>query len=133
AKSIAEMVDLKNAGGCDVRAFCAGPIHSLIHAASLVESGVYDHVIVVAGGASSKLGMNGRDHVKKGYKILEDVLGTFALLISKNDGKSPIIRTDIVGTHKVGSGSSPQAVTQALVAEPLKRNNLKLTDVDKYS
>ena len=27
---------------------CAGPIHSLIHAASLVESGVYDHVIVVA-------------------------------------------------------------------------------------
>lgn len=133
AKSIAEMVDLKNAGGCDVRAFCAGPIHALIHASSLVESGIYEHVVVVAGGASSKLGMNGRDHVKKGHKILEDVLGAFALIISKNDGKSPVIRTDIVGTHTVGSGSSPQAVTQALVEEPLKRNNLKLTDVDKYS
>lgn len=133
AKSIAEMAGLTNAGGCDVRAFCAGPTHSLIHAASLVESGIYENVVVVAGGASSKLGMNGRDHVKKGYPLLEDVLGTFALLISKNDGVSPVIRTDIVGTHTVGSGSSPQVVTKTLIEEPLKRNNLKLTDIDKYS
>ena|SRR5690554_3101908 len=133
AKSIAEMANLKNAGGCDIRAFCAGPTHSLIHAASLVESGIYDHVVVVGGGASAKLGMNGRDHVKKGYPLLEDVLGTFALLISKNDGASPVIRTDIVGTHKVSSGSSPQVVTKALIEEPLKRNNLNLVDVDKYS
>ena len=133
AKAIAEMTGLKNAGGCDVRAFCAAPAHTLIHAATLVEAGVYDHVVVVAGGATAKLGMNGRDHVKKGYPILEDVLGAFALLISKDDGVSPIIRTDIVGTHKVGTGSSPQVVTQSLVEEPLKRNNLKLTDIDKYS
>ncbi|ERJ13204.1 glycine/sarcosine/betaine reductase complex component C subunit beta [Haloplasma contractile] len=133
AKAIAEMAGIKNAGGCDIRAFCAAPTHTLIHAASLVESGVYDHVVVVAGGATAKLGMNGRDHVKKGYPILEDVLGTFALLVSKDDGVSPTIRTDIVGTHKVGTGSSPQVVIKALVEEPLKRNNLQLTDVDKYS
>jgi len=133
AKSIAEMTGLVNAGGCDVRAFCAGPTHALIHAASLVEAGVYDNVLVVAGGATAKLGMNGRDHMKKGYPLLEDVLGTFAILVSKNDGKSPVIRTDIVGTHHVSAGSSPQLVMKVLIEEPLKRNNLKITDVDKYS
>lgn len=133
AKSIAEMVNVKNAGGCDIRAFCAAPTHTLIHAATLVESGIYDNVVIVAGGASAKLGMNGKDHVKKGYPILEDVLGAFAILISKNDGVSPVIRTDIVGTHKVGTGSSPQVVTKSLIEEPLKRNNLKISDVDKYS
>jgi glycine/sarcosine/betaine reductase complex component C subunit beta len=133
AKAIAEMSGIVNSGGCDIRAFCAAPTHSLIHAASLVESGIYDHVIVVAGGASAKLGMNGRDHVKKGYPILEDVLGSFALLISKDDGVSPIIRTDIIGTHKVGTGSSPQVVTKSLVEEPLTRNQLKISDVDKFS
>ncbi|XMB86123.1 glycine/sarcosine/betaine reductase complex component C subunit beta [Mycoplasmatota bacterium WC44] len=133
AKAIAESVGAKNAGGCDIRAFCAAPTHTLIHAATLVESGVYDNVVVVAGGATAKLGMNGKDHVKKGYKILEDVLGGFAVLISKNDGVSPVIRTDVVGTHKVGTGSSPQVVTKSLVEEPLKRNGLKLSDVDKYS
>lgn len=133
AKAIAEMTGIKNAGGCDIRAFCAAPTHTLIHAAALVEAGIYDHVVVVAGGASAKLGMNGKDHVKKGYPILEDVLGAFALLISKDDGVSPIIRTDIVGTHKVGTGSSPQVVIKSLVEEPLTRNNLKLIDIDKYS
>ncbi|XMB66467.1 glycine/sarcosine/betaine reductase complex component C subunit beta [Mycoplasmatota bacterium zrk1] len=133
AKSIAEVVGAKNSGGCDIRAFCAAPIHTLIHAATLVETGVYDNVVVVAGGATAKLGMNGKDHAKKGYKLLEDVLGGFAILISKNDGVSPVIRTDVVGTHKVGTGSSPQVVTKSLVEEPLKRNGLKLSDVDKYS
>lgn len=133
AKSIAEISGLINAGGCDIRSFCAAPVHSLVHAASLVEAGIYNNVLLVAGGASAKLGMNGRDHVKKGYPILEDVLGTFAILISKNDGVSPVIRTDIIGTHKVSAGSSPQSVTKALVDDPLKRNNLKITDIDKYS
>lgn len=133
AKAIAEMTGLQNAGGCDIRAFCAAPVHSLVHAAAMVESNLYDNVLVVAGGASAKLGMNGKDHVKKGSKILEDVLGTFAVLVSKNDGTSPVIRTDIVGVHKVKTGSSPQVVTKALVEEPLERNNLSIKDIDKYS
>ena len=133
AKAIAEIAGLKNAGGCDVRGFCAAPTHSLVHAAALVEAGIYEQVVVVAGGASAKLGMNGRDHVKKGYPILEDVLGTFAVLVTKDDGVSPVIRTDIIGTHTVGTGSSPQIVTKSLVEEPLKRNDLHISDVDKFS
>ncbi|MDO4799504.1 MAG: glycine/sarcosine/betaine reductase complex component C subunit beta, partial [Bacillota bacterium] len=133
AKSIAEIVGAVNATGSDLRGFCAAPTHALISAASLVQAGTYDNVVIVAGGATAKLGMNGKDHVKKEFPILEDVLGGFAVLISKNDGVSPIIRTDLVGKHNVGTGSSPQAVITALVTSPLDKGNLKITDIDKYS
>ncbi len=133
AKAIAESAGAVNATGSDTRGFCAAPTHALIQAAALVKSGVYDNVVVVAGGATAKLGMNGKDHVKKDIPILEDVLGGFAILISKNDGISPIIRTDLVGRHTVGTGSSPQAVITALVTAPLDKGNMKITDIDKYS
>ncbi len=133
AKSIAEMVGAVNATGSDLRGFCAAPVHALINAASLVQAGTYDNVVIVAGGATAKLGMNGKDHVKKELPILEDVLGGFAILISKNDGVSPLIRTDLVGRHTVGTGSSPQAVITSLVTNPLDKGNLKITDIDKYS
>ena len=77
--------------------------------------------MVVAGGATAKLGMNAKDHIKKGIPVLEDVLGGFAVLVSENDGVNPIIRTDLVGKHNVGTGSSPQAVISALVT-PLCRS-----------
>jgi len=133
AKAIAESVNATNATGSDIRAFCAAPIHSLISAASLVASGTYNNVVIVAGGATAKLGMNGKDHIKKDLPILEDVLGGFAILISSNDGVSPIIRNDLVGQHTVGAGSSPQAVITALIINPLEKCNLKITDIDKYS
>lgn len=38
---------------------------------------------MVAGGASAKLGMNAKDHVKKGLPVLEDVVGGFAVVISE--------------------------------------------------
>ncbi|MGL5123686.1 MAG: glycine/sarcosine/betaine reductase complex component C subunit beta [Fusobacteriaceae bacterium] len=133
AKAIAEMVGATEATGCDIRGFCAAPVHSLVAAASLVKAGTYNNVVVVAGGATAKLGMNGKDHVKKGLPILEDVLGAFAVLISKDDGISPIIRTDLIGKHTVGTGSSPQAVITALISTPLDKAGLKVTDVDKYS
>ncbi len=133
AKSIAEVAGAVNATGSDLRGFCAAPAHALISAASLVQAGTYDNVVIVAGGATAKLGMNGKDHVKKELPILEDVLGGFAILISKNDGVSPVIRTDLVGRHTVGTGSSPQAVITSLVVNPLDKGDLKITDVDKYS
>ena len=133
AKAIAEKVGCINATGADMRGFCAGPVHSLIAAASLVKAGTYDNVVVVAGGATAKLGMNGKDHVKKDLPILEDVLGGFAVLVSKNDGVSPIVRNDLVGKHNVGTGSSPQAVIQSLVTAPLDKGNLKIVDIDRYS
>lgn len=133
AKSIAEMVNLPNASGSDIRGFCAAPVHALVSASSQVKSGTFKNVLVVAGGSTAKLGMNARDHINKGLPILEDCVAGFGVIISENDGKSPIIRNDIVGTHKVSTGSSPQAVISSLVYDPLNKNGLKFTDVDKYS
>jgi len=133
AKAIAEAVDALNATGSDTRGFCAAPTHALVQAASLVKAGTFKNVVIVAGGATAKLGMNGKDHVKKELPILEDVLGGFAILISENDGENPIIRTDLVGRHTVGTGSSPQAVINSLITAPLDQAGLKITDVDTYS
>ena len=133
AKSIAEISGAINATGSDTRGFCAAPAHALILAASMVKAGTFKNVAVLAGGATAKLGMNGKDHVKKGVPILEDVIGGFAALISENDFKSPIFNTDLVGKHDVGTGSSPQAVMTALVANPLAKAGLKITDIDKFS
>ena len=133
AKSIGEICGCINASGSDTRSFCAGPAHALVEAAALVQSGIYENVVVLAGGASAKLGLNSRDHVKKGLPMLEDMLGAFAIHISVDDGVSPLIRTDVVGRHKIGSGASPQAVMQAIVAAPLDAAGLKIADIDMFS
>ena len=133
AKSIGEIAGCSNASGIDMRGFCAGPAHSLVNAAALVQSGIFKNVAIVGGGSTAKLGMNGRDHVKKNMPVLEDMLGGFAILISQNDGINPVLRTDIIGKHRIGSGASPQAVIEALVASPLEKAGFKITDIDKYS
>lgn len=133
AKAAAEVAGLVNATGSDSRGFCAGPSHALIEAAALVKSGAYKCVAVTAGGCTAKLGMNGKDHVKKGLPILEDCLAGFCVIISENDGVSPEINLDILGRHTVGTGSAPQNVIGSLVADPLERVGMKITDIDKYS
>lgn len=133
AKAAAEVAGLVNATGSDARGFCAAPAHSMIEAASLVKAGTYKTVVVTGGGCTAKLGMNGKDHVKKGCPILEDCLGGFAVVVSENDGVSPEINLDILGRHTVGTGSSPQAVITSLVLEPLQKNGMKITDIDKFS
>ena len=133
AKAISEIAGATGATGSDTRGFCAAPTHALINAAALVKAGVYKSVAIVAGGATAKLGMNARDHVAKGLPVLEDCLGGFAILVTENDGVSPILRTDIVGRHTVGTGSSPQAVMESLITKPLDKVGLKITDIDKYS
>ncbi|MGB9975691.1 glycine/sarcosine/betaine reductase complex component C subunit beta [Thermovenabulum sp.] len=133
AKAIGEIAGCLNATGADMRGFCAGPTHALIAATALVNSGVYKKVAVVAGGATAKLGMNGRDHVAKGMPLLEDVLGGFAVLVSENDGINPVIRLDSIGKHTISAGASPQAVMQYVVYNPLDAIGLKPTDVDKFA
>lgn len=133
AKAIGEIAECMNATGIDMRGFCAGPTHGILTAAALVQAGIFKNVVVMAGGSSAKLGMNSRDHVAKNMPVLEDMVGGYAILISENDGKNPVIRTDIVGKHKISSGSSPQAVIQAIVVDPLEKNNLKITDVNVYA
>ena len=126
AKAAAEIAGLSNATGSDVRGFCAGPAHAMIDAASLVAAGAFKTVVVTAGGCTAKLGMNGKDHVKKGLPIMEDMIGGFAVVLTQDDGVSP-------GRHTVGTGSAPQAVISSLVTNPLDKFGMKITDIDKYS
>lgn len=133
AKSIGEMCGCINATGSDTRSFCAAPAHAMVEAAALAQSGIFKNIVVLAGGSSAKLGMNSKNHVEKGMPAFEDMLGAFAIHIGENDGFSPMIRTDGVGRHRIGSGSSPQAVMTAIVAEPLDRIGYKILDVDRYA
>lgn len=133
AKAAAEIAGLSSATGSDARGFCGAPTHALIEAAALVASGAYKTVMVTAGGCTAKLGMNGKDHVKKGLPIMEDVLGGCAILVTQDDGVSPVINLNILGRHTVGTGSAPQAVISSLVTDPLDRVGLKVTDIDKFS
>jgi len=133
AKATAEMAQLTGSTGSDVRGFCAAPAHAVVLAASLVKAGTFKTVAVTAGGSTAKLGMNGKDHVKKDLPVLEDCLAGFAVIISENDGVSPEIIVSNPGRHAVGTGSSPQNVIASLVTEPLAKVNLKVTDVDYYS
>ena len=133
AKAIGELIGCNNATGSDLRGFCAAPAHSLLHAAALVKGGLFKNVLVLAGGAVAKLAMNARDHLKKDVPVLEDALAGFATLISENDGVSPIINTDCIGRHTIGTGSAPQAVMTSLISAPLAGIGRKITDVDKYA
>ncbi|MGI6157211.1 MAG: glycine/sarcosine/betaine reductase complex component C subunit beta [Saccharofermentanales bacterium] len=133
AKATAEIAELSRSTGSDCRGFCAAPAHAILLAASLVKAGTFKTVAVTAGGSTAKLGMNGKDHVKKGLPVLEDCLGGFAVIISENDGQNPVINIDNVGWHSVGTGSAPQHVIGSLVTDPLERAGLKVTDVDYFS
>jgi betaine reductase len=133
AKACGEAAGCVNATGIDMRGFCAGPAHGIVNAAALVQAGIFKNVVVMAGGCTAKLGMNSRDHVNKQMPVLEDMVAGYAVLISANDGISPVIRTDIIGRHKISSGAAPQAVIQAIVVDPLQAHKLKLTDVDLYA
>lgn len=133
AKAVAESLHCQQATGIDMRGFCAGPVHALVNAAALVQSGIYRRVLVVAGGSVAKLGMNGRDHVRQNVPLLEDMVGGFALLVTADDGVSPVINTRVVGRHTVGTGASPQAVMASLISQPLKAVGMTTLEVGKFS
>jgi hypothetical protein len=132
-KAIAEQAGCVNASGSDVKAFCAGPIHALVVAGSLVSSGVYEHVAVVAGGSLAKLGMKFAGALRHDVPVLEDVLAGLAILVGPPGNGAPTLRLDAVGRHRVGSGSAQQAVLEDLVVEPLERLGRKITDVDRFA
>ena len=132
-KAIAEQAGCVNASGSDVKAFCAGPIHAVVVAASLVSAGVYEYVAVVAGGSLAKLGMKFAGALRNDVPVLEDVLAGLAILIGPPGDGAPTIRLDAVGRHRVGSGSAQQAVLEDLVVEPLQRIGRQILDVDRYA
>lgn len=133
AKAIAEQAGCRSASGSDVKAFCCGPIHALVVAASLVAAGVYPYVAVVAGGSLAKLGMKFAGALRHGAPVLEDVLAGVAILVGPPAGAAATIRLDAVGRHRVGSGSAQQAVLEDLVVEPLERIGRGILDVDRYA
>jgi betaine reductase len=77
--------------------------------------------------------MNFQGHVGNGQPIIEDVLAGVAILVGSDDGTSPIIRLDSVGTHNIGAGSSLRAISRTLVTEPLRKVGLRFRDIDKYA
>jgi glycine/sarcosine/betaine reductase complex component C subunit beta len=133
AKAIAEQAGCANASGADVKAFCCGPVHALVAAASLVAAGVFPYVAVVAGGSLAKLGMKFSGALRHEMPILEDVLAGLAVLVGPPDGGAPVVRLDAVGRHRVGSGSAQQAMLEDLVVEPLGRLGRGILDVDRYA
>lgn len=133
AKAAAEIAGLVNATGSDTRGFCAAPTHALIEAASLVAAGAYHTVAVTAGGCTAKLGMNGKEHVKKGMPVLEDMIAGLCIVVTSDDGVSPVLDLDHLGRVSVGTGSAPQAVIGALVYKPLQATGIQVTDVDVYA
>jgi betaine reductase len=131
-KAIAEEVGCDNASGSDTKAFCAGPLYAMVHGAGLIQSGVCRKIAVVAGGSLAKLGMKFESHLKKDMPVLEDVLGSFAVVLSAPKAGEPCMRLDSVAFHPVRGGTSPQAMAEFLVEKPLAKLGMKLTDVDRY-
>jgi len=132
-KTIAAVAGLTESSGADVKNFCAAPIPALVIAASLVVAGVFEQVVVLAGGSQPKLGMKFEGHLRHGLPVLEDVLGGVAVLVTADDGVSPRIRLDAVGRHRVASGGSGAQILHDLAVQPLEAIGARLCDVDDYA
>ncbi|HET9256450.1 MAG TPA: glycine/sarcosine/betaine reductase complex component C subunit beta [Pseudonocardiaceae bacterium] len=132
-KTIASAAGLVESSGADVKNFCAAPIPALVIAASLVVAGVFEQIVVVAGGSQPKLGMKFEGHLRHELPVLEDVLGGVAFLVTADDGVSPRIRLDAVGRHRVSSGGSGAQILHDLAVRPLEAIGAQMLDVDDYA
>ncbi len=133
AKAIGEMAGCLNATGADIKAFCCAPTHAIAIAAALVQAGTFDEIALVGGGSLPKLGMKFQFHIKKDMPILEDTLAAIAILIGKDDGVSPVIRTDAIGIHRICAGASAQEMYEEVVVKPLNKLGKRIIDIDKYA
>lgn len=132
AKAIAEDAGCLHATGSDLKAFCCAPVHALVVAGALVQSGVFKNVVVLAGCSQTKLGMKFRGHLTHDMPIIEDVLASLAVWVGQDDGVNPQLRLDYVGKHDVGAGSSSQVIATSTMLDPLDAAGLKMIDVDKF-
>ncbi|HEU4437803.1 MAG TPA: glycine/sarcosine/betaine reductase complex component C subunit beta [Methylomirabilota bacterium] len=133
AKAVAEQAGCLGATGVDVKGFCCGPLHALAIAGGLVAAGVFSRVAVIGGCALAKLGMKYQGHLRHRQPILEDTLVGVALLVQDDDGRSPRLRLDAIGRHRVSAGSSQKAIFESLVREPLRALGWRFRDLDKYA
>jgi betaine reductase len=56
-----------------------------------------------------------------------------AVLVGPAGDSAPVLRLDAVGRHRIGSGSSQQALLTDIVARPLERIGRRIVDVGRYS
>jgi glycine/sarcosine/betaine reductase complex component C subunit beta len=132
-KAVAEAAGLTQASGCDVKAFCAGPVHALILAGALVEAGVHERIAVVAGGALAKLGMKFEGALEHEMPILDDVLASMAILVGPAGEPGMMMRMDATGRHRVIAGSSQRALLEDLVGTPLSKMGRSIEDIEVYA
>jgi betaine reductase len=133
AKAIGEASGCHKATGADIKAFCCAPVHALVTAAALVQTGLYRYVAVVAGGSMAKLGMKFLGHLRLGLPVLEDVLAGMAVIVGPAQAGEPQIRLDCVGRATVEESTRPQALSGVLAVQPLQAVGLRLSDVDTFA
>lgn len=119
AKAIAEFAGCDVGTGIDIKDFCAAPIPAMVIGASLVESGVFENVVVVGGGSLPKLGMKSLYHLEQGIPVLEDALSAVAVWIGR--GQGPTVNLQAVGRHPIKAGAALDKQFRELVLEPLRR------------
>ena len=134
AKAIAEMVGCSRASGMDVKNFCAAPLDALVTAAAFVRAGLHRTVAVVAGGSVAKLGMKSSSMLAAGVPVLDDCLGSIAVLVGVDDQRSPFVHLEpgSVGMAPVGASASDSAIYRSLLSEPLAALGLGITDIDRF-
>jgi len=135
AKSIGEMCGLTRASGMDVKNFCAAPGSALMTAAAMVQAGLYERVLLVAGGSLAKLGMKSQAFIREGLPVLDDCLASMALLVTRDDGVSPrlLTRPGSFGIARIGASTSDEAVYHQLIVDPLVALGLNLSDIDRFA
>jgi betaine reductase len=77
--------------------------------------------------------MKYQGHLRHGQPVLEDTLVGVAILVEGDDGRSPRLRLDAIGRHRVAAGSSQKAIFESLVRDPLRALGWGFRDVDKYA
>jgi betaine reductase len=135
AKAVGEMCGCVNASGMDIKNFCAGPASAIVTAAAMVHSGLYRRIVVIAGGSLAKLGMKMQGFLDADMPILDDCLGAMAVLVTSDDGRSPMIRIGpgAVGNAPIGASSSDQRIYQHLIQAPLDAMQLGWEDIDRFA
>ncbi len=131
AKAIAELAGCDLGTGIDIKDFCAAPIPAVVIGASLVQSGVFNNVVVVGGGSLPKLGMKSLYQLEQGIPVLEDALAAVAVWIGRDDGKSPMVNLAGVGRHPIKAGAGLDKQFKELVLEPLRRLEWGVERVDR--
>lgn len=131
AKAIAEFAGCNLSTGIDIKDFCAAPIPAMVIGASLVESGVFNNVVVVGGGSLPKLGMKSLYQLEQGIPVLEDAMAAVAVWIGHDNGKSPTVNLQGVGRHPIKAGTGLDKQFRELVLEPLRRLEWSINQLDR--